>query len=100
MLDYQEYYREFNAIADKNNWRPLHSPRNLATAVLQEAAELNAEFQWMTDEQSHQVSTQVKDRIGAEIADVALYLFALCEALGLDLDAEIQRKQSILKARS
>ncbi|UTA46494.1 nucleotide pyrophosphohydrolase [Simiduia sp. 21SJ11W-1] len=99
MLDYQNYYREFTAIAKENNWQPLHSPRNLAAAVLQEAAELNREFQWQSDAQSRALGPEAKARVAGELADVALYLFALCEALGLDLDAAIEAKQAEVRAR-
>ena len=93
MLDYQTYFQWFQKIADANDWSHLHSPKNLAQAVLQESAELCREFQWLTDEQSKQLSDAQLAKVGSEVADVALYLFALCESLGMDLDALIQSKQ-------
>lgn len=99
MLNYQSYYREFCAIAEQNQWQKLHSPRNLAAAVLQESAELHREFQWQSDEQSHALSDTAKSQVANEIADVALYLFALCESLGIDLNQAIVQKQAQLRAR-
>lgn len=99
MLDYSDYYREFSAIAKANDWQRLHSPRNLATAVLQESAELCAEFQWLTDQESRALDQMTLSRVGSEVADVALYLFALCESLGLDLDSVIAQKQAVLRDR-
>ncbi|WP_122646871.1 MazG-like family protein [Enterococcus mediterraneensis] len=39
------------------------------------------------------------DNIGDELADVAIYLLGLSEILGIDLEAEIQRKMTINKKR-
>lgn len=98
-LDYQGYMEEFTAIAEKNNWRSLHSPRNLAAAVLQEAAELHGEFQWLTEQESCALGVSQQQRVAGEVADVALYLFALCEAMGIDLDMAIRQKQSEVRSR-
>ncbi|BFM11945.1 MazG-like family protein [Simiduia litorea] len=98
MLNYHSYHNAFKKIAEMNGWCNFHTPRNLAQAVLQESAELCAEFQWLTDQQSTVLSDEKLAKVGSEVADVALYLFALCEALGLDLDAVIQAKQ-VLNAK-
>lgn len=92
MLDYQRYYQAFTQIAKSQGWQPLHSPRNLANAVALEAAELQAEFQWLNDVQSTELGSAKIAQVGAEVADVALYLFALCESLGIDLDAALASK--------
>ena len=41
--------RDFAAARD---WRPFHTPKNLAMAMIVEAAELVEHFQWLTPEQS------------------------------------------------
>ena len=41
--------REFAAERD---WDQFHSPKNLAMALIVEAAELVEHFQWLTEEQS------------------------------------------------
>ena len=37
--------------------------------------------------------------VGEELADVAIYLMGLAEILGVDLQAEVQRKMAINRAR-
>ena len=37
---------------DARDWRQYHSPKNLAMALIVEAAELVEHFQWLTPEQS------------------------------------------------
>ena len=50
----------------------FHSPKDLSTALMVEAAELAEIFQWMTTEESRQAHEQadLKSRIGEEIAGV------------------------------
>jgi len=51
-LDIAKINHEFRAIAAANNWQAYHTPKNLAAAVSVEAAELLAEFQWLTADES------------------------------------------------
>jgi NTP pyrophosphatase (non-canonical NTP hydrolase) len=65
--------------AAERDWQPFHTPKNLSTALIVEAAELAEVFQWMTPEESllaHQDPAS-KQRIGEEVADVLLYLLQL-----------------------
>lgn len=99
MLDYLALYRRFTAIAAHNQWQSLHSPRNLAQAVMLESAELVAEMQWMTDEQSTRLAPEQKARVAAELADVMLYSIALSQSLGLDLDNVLTSKMEANERR-
>lgn len=77
----QQALREF---ARERDWEQFHSPRNLATALSVEAAELLEHFQWLTDEQSQALAPDKVEAIGAEVADVLLYLLQLADQLGID----------------
>ena len=81
--------REFAAA---RNWEQFHSPKNLASALSVEAAELLEHFQWLTEEQSRRLEPGHKDAVGQEIADVLLYLLQLADKLGLDVVGEAQKK--------
>ena len=74
--------REFAAERD---WDQFHSPKNLAMALVGEAGELAAEFQWMTEAQSKAPDPAQLARIRAESADVLNYLVRLADKLGIDL---------------
>ncbi|TQV78252.1 nucleotide pyrophosphohydrolase [Exilibacterium tricleocarpae] len=93
-MDLEQLTREFEQIARANDWQALHSAKNLATAVSVEAAELLAEFQWLDDRQSDAIATagEAKQRVGEEVADVLLYLVALCKRLDLDLADVVEEK--------
>ena len=49
IADLQATLRHFAAERD---WQPFHTPKNLSTALMVEAAELAEIFQWMTPEES------------------------------------------------
>ena len=87
----QTRLREFAAARD---WQPYHAPKNLAMALMVEAAELAEIFQWMTPEQSARAHEDpaVKQRIGEEVADVLLYLLQLADHTGVDLRDAVERK--------
>jgi NTP pyrophosphatase (non-canonical NTP hydrolase) len=71
--------------ADARDWAPFHSPKNLASALSVEAAELLEHFQWMTEAQSRSLDAVKTAEVAAEAADVLLYLLQLCDKLGIDL---------------
>ena len=74
--------RDFAAARD---WAQFHSPKNLASALSVEAAELLEHFQWLTEEQSRKLSAPQTAEVAAEAADVLLYLLQLCDQLDIDL---------------
>jgi len=74
--------------AAERAWDQFHSPKNLASALSVEAAELLEHFQWLTEEQSRSLPEQTQHAVSQEAADVLLYLLQLCDKLGIDaLDA-------------
>lgn len=81
--------RDFN---NERDWPQYHSPKNLATCVLIEAAELAEIFQWLTEEESRELTGRAKKDAEEEIADVFIYLLNLADKLGIDPVAASHRK--------
>ena len=71
--------------AAERDWDQFHSPKNLAMALVAEAGELAAEFQWMKEAESLAPDEEAMARIRSEAADVTLYLARLADKLGFDL---------------
>lgn len=71
--------------AAERDWDQFHSPKNLAAALSVEAAELLEPFQWLTDEQSRNLTPAQRAQVEAEMADVLLYLVRLADKLDVDL---------------
>jgi len=61
------------------------TPRNLATSICIEAAEILEHFQWDGD-------LKDRDALAGELADVALYLLQLASVTGIDLERAILTK--------
>ncbi len=81
--------REFACARD---WEQFHSPKNLAMALIVEAAELVEHFQWLTEAQSRALSPEQREPVAQELADVFLYLVRLADRLDIDLMDAAQRK--------
>lgn len=80
--------------AAEREWEPFHTPKNLAMALMIEAAELAATFQWMTPEQSqaaHQDKV-VQGQVADAVAGVLLYLLQLADHSAIDLKRAVGRK--------
>jgi NTP pyrophosphatase (non-canonical NTP hydrolase) len=54
-MNLDELTQRLHRIRDTNDWRPFHSPKNLAMAASVEMAELVEIFQWKTEDQSRQL---------------------------------------------
>jgi dCTP diphosphatase len=80
------------AFAAERDWDQFHSPRTLAAALAVEAAELLEPFQWLTDEQSRELSVEARAAVEQEMADVLLYLVRLADKLGVDLEQAARAK--------
>jgi NTP pyrophosphatase (non-canonical NTP hydrolase) len=70
--------------ARARDWEQFHTPKNLAMAMIVEAAELVEHFQWLTPEQSQAIDAKTRARVAEEIADVLIYLTRLADVLEID----------------
>jgi NTP pyrophosphatase (non-canonical NTP hydrolase) len=79
---------------EERQWRPYHTPKNLAMALAIEAAELMEHFQWLTPEEALAVPGQPEKlaAVGEELADVIGYALALANELDLDVATTVRAK--------
>jgi NTP pyrophosphatase (non-canonical NTP hydrolase) len=90
-----ELITQIRAFNTDRDWQQFHSPKNLATALMVEAAELAEIFQWMTQAQSRRPDEETRERISAEIGDVLIYLLNISDTLGIDPLAAATAKLSL-----
>jgi NTP pyrophosphatase (non-canonical NTP hydrolase) len=92
---------DIRAFADARNWEQFHTPKNLSMAVVGEAGELVAEFQWLTADESRlsALSAEKLTAIKLEIADVAIYLIRLADVLEVDIASAVRKKLAINESR-
>jgi NTP pyrophosphatase (non-canonical NTP hydrolase) len=72
------------AFIEERDWEQFHSPKNLAMALSVEVAEIVEHFQWLTEEQSQNLSPEKLAELWQEIGDVMIYLTELSDKLGID----------------
>lgn len=82
LVELRDALREFVAERD---WDRFHSPKNLASALSVEAAELLECFQWLTEAESRALTPEQHARVRDEMADVLVYLVRLADKLDVDL---------------
>lgn len=70
---------------DERDWMQFHNPKELATAIAIEAAELQEIFLWKDYPACEAAVLETPEAVADEIADVAIYLFELANNLGLTL---------------
>jgi NTP pyrophosphatase (non-canonical NTP hydrolase) len=81
------------AFTRAREWDRYHTPKNLAMALIVEAAELAEHFQWLTAEESQSLRHGAKrEEIRDELADVLIYLIELADTLDIDLAAAARAK--------
>lgn len=92
MID-KDLLEQLIAFRRERDWEQFHRPKDLAISLSIEAAELLEWFQWRTDDEiSQMLSSDKRQQLEDELADVAVYLTYLSHDLQIDLDAVIARK--------
>ena len=93
-MDLRVLQKRLRDFATERNWTKFHTPKNLSTALVVEAAELAELFQWKTPEESNsaRMEPEFRARIGEEVADVLLYLLQIADHTGLDLNHAVEDK--------
>jgi len=93
-MDIESLQQNLRDFAAERNWKQFHTPKNLTTALMVEAAELAEIFQWMTAEESQAAPQDpaMRERIADEVADVLLYLLQVADHCAIDLPGAVASK--------
>ncbi|MDP1658400.1 MAG: nucleotide pyrophosphohydrolase [Methylotenera sp.] len=80
-----ELRQHISAFVEERDWAQFHTPKNLAMAMIVEAAELVEHFQWSTPQESQQLTPEKREAVSHELADTFVYLLRIAEVLHIDL---------------
>ena len=83
---------QLRKFADDRDWDRSHSPKNLAMALIVEAAELVEHFQWLKEEESTSLAPDKLEAVRQELADIQIYLIRIADKLNIDLMAAVADK--------
>ena len=98
-LDFNVLRNRLREFADARDWDQFHAPKNLAMALIVEAAELVEHFQWLTPRQSQELPDQKKQEVALEMADIFIYLTRMADRLDIDLPAAVWEKIALNEVR-
>ena len=99
-IDLNTLKQRLREFADERDWNQFHSPKNLSMALSVEVAEIVEHFQWLSEEQSNNLSQSKLAEVEAELADTFVYLIRLADKLNIDLFAATERKIAINELKS
>ncbi len=95
MMNIKEIQEKLEAFATERDWAQFHSPKNLSMALAGEVGELLEIFQWMTEEQSKNLTDVDKRKVSEELADIMIYLLKLADKTGIDINQSVIDKIEI-----
>lgn len=96
-MDYKETIKYLKEFAKSKDWEKYHNFKDLALSVSIEASELLEIFQWKTPENLN--DEDIKN-MKYELADVLIYIFLMCDKLGVEPHDIIKEKMEINKKRN
>jgi NTP pyrophosphatase (non-canonical NTP hydrolase) len=85
------------SFTEARDWGRFHDIKSLTLALVGEVGEVAELVQWLPS--GVEVDGELRDRLGAELADVLLYLVRLADVAGVDLGAEAAKKLALNEQR-
>ena len=93
--DLQTLRQVVRQFAEERDWDQFHTPKNLASALCVEAAELLEPFQWLNSGHARELDETVRTQVRHEMADVLTYLIRLADKLDVDLYEAVLEKMEL-----
>ena len=94
MMESLPLIKRILAFRDERDWGRFHTPKNLATALSIEVAELQELMLWKNEEEVADLvaSKAGHSELSDEIADILIYSLLFCETAGINPEAAIHTK--------
>ncbi|OUR98735.1 nucleotide pyrophosphohydrolase [Halobacteriovorax marinus] len=92
VINISKWKKRLSEFAKIRDWGQFHNPKNLVMAMSVECSELVEHFQWLTSEQSLNMSEEQMEGVKEEMADVLLYMLRLSDVLDVDIEEILEMK--------
>jgi len=86
----EDLIEKITSFREERNWRG--NPKDIAISTVLEAAELLEIFQWIPEKEISDLAAERIEQIKDEIADVFVYLIAICNSLNIDFYQAVLNK--------
>jgi NTP pyrophosphatase (non-canonical NTP hydrolase) len=93
ILSIEDVTEEINRFASERDWNQFHTPKNIASSISIEAAELLECFQWSDPTVPDVlVDEELLGSVEEEIADILIYALRMCSILDMDAIDVMEKK--------
>lgn len=99
--DLQSLTERVWAFREARDWAQFHHPKELASALAIEVAEVMELFRFRSPDEVRQrlEQTEYREQLGAELADTLFLLLLLAHEAGIDLESAFEAKLQLLEQR-
>ena len=77
---------------DAREWKKFHQPKDVAIALVLEAAEVIEHFQWKSEQETKKYLRTNRESVAEELADVLYCVLLMSRDLGIDILDALDRK--------
>jgi NTP pyrophosphatase (non-canonical NTP hydrolase) len=77
-MDFQKLRDKILQFREERDWTQFHNPKDLATAIAIEAAELQEKFLWKSQEDSYEIA-QNDNEVHEEFSDIMMFMMLFAE---------------------
>jgi NTP pyrophosphatase (non-canonical NTP hydrolase) len=90
----ENFQQEIKTFCDERDWNQFHNPKDLSISLMLEAAELLELFQWGRDIDFEAVSTDIRNNVADELADIFYWVLLLSQKFEIDLASAFDNKMA------
>jgi len=93
----KELQQKVARFRDERDWEQFHNPKDLATALSVEVAELQELFLWKKDEQVEETMNDpiTRQKVQEELADILSFLLSFSDVQNIDLEKALLAKLKV-----
>lgn len=92
MNDIQELLKLVKKFRDERDWKRFHTPKELASNLMLESAEVLEHMQWKNGKELDDYLLHHKNEVGDELSDVLHTVLLMCDELNIDLGTAFEKK--------
>jgi len=90
-MNFEKIKQAILKFRDERDWKQFHNPKDLATAIAIEAAELQEKFLWKSQEESYKIWKNDKS-VHEEFADILNFMILFAEECNIDIEKVMLEK--------